>query len=70
MACTEQNVQTKSSSGLTVVLYTLWRLYDQLQNTRTGKCNLFVLYNRNLNGLLKDLGDMEKEKQVRWRDLL
>ena len=30
---------------------------------------LFVLYNTNSNGLLKDLGGMKKEKQVCWRDL-
>ena len=33
------------------------------------KCNLFVLYDKNSNGLLKDLGGMKKEKQVRWCDL-
>ena len=33
------------------------------------KCNVFVLYNKNSNGLLKGFGGMKKEKQVRWRDL-
>ena len=42
---------------------------DLLQYTCTEKCNLFVLYNKNSNGLLKDLGGMKKEKQVCWRDL-
>ena len=40
---------------------------DLLQYTRMGKCNLFVLYNKNSNGFLKDLGVMKKEEQVRWR---
>ena len=43
----------------------------------THTCNLFVLYNKNSNGLLKDFflggggrgGGMKKEKQVCWRDL-
>ena len=38
---------------------------DLLQYT----CNLFVLYNKNSNGLLKDLAGMIKEKKVCWRDL-
>ena len=39
---------------------------DLLHYTHTEKCYLFVLYNRNWNGLLKD----EKRKlQVCWRDL-
>ena len=33
------------------------------------KCYLFVLYNKNSNGLLKDFWDMKKEKQNCWRDL-
>ena len=37
---------------------------DLLQYTRTGKCNLFVLYNKDSNGLLKDFWGMKKEKQV------
>ena len=39
--------------------------WDLLQYTRTEKCNLFVLYNKNPNGLLKilpDVWDMEKDK--------
>ena len=40
---------------------------DLLQYTDTKKCNLFVLYNKNSNGLWKDLGGMTKEKQVCWR---
>ena len=38
---------------------------DLLQYTRMEKCNLFVLYYKNSNGLLKDLGGggMKKEKQ-------
>ena len=51
-----------TSSGGTVVLYTLHDVFcDLLQNTRTEKCNLLVLYNKNLHGLLKDLGH-EKRK--------
>ena len=42
---------------------------DLLQYTHTGKCNIFVLYNKNSNGLLKNFRGMEKEKQVCWRDL-
>ena len=46
---------------------------DLLQYSRSEKCNLFVLYNKNLNGLLKDFGGMkkekQKEKQVCGRDL-
>ena len=59
--------ETKSS-GVTVVLYTLWRLLWSIA-VHTGKCNLFVLYNKNSNGLLKDFGGMKKEKQVCWREL-
>ena len=33
------------------------------------KCYLFVLYNKNSNGLLKDFWGMKNEKQVRWRHL-
>ena len=40
------------SSGVTV---------DLLQYTHTEKCNLFVLYNTNSNGLLKDFRGMKKE---------
>ena len=43
--------------------------WDILQYTRMGKCNLFVLYNKNSNGLLKDFWGMKKEKQIYWRDL-
>ena len=32
-------------------------------------CNLFVLYNKNSNGLSNDFGGMKREKQVCWRDL-
>ena len=43
---------------------------DLLQYTHTEKCYLFVLYNKNSNGLLKDFGGgMRKEKEVRWRDM-
>ena len=31
---------------------------------------IFVLYNKNSNGLLKDLWGMKKEKHVHWRDLM
>ena len=37
---------------------------DLLQYTHTEKCNLFVLYNKNSNGLLKDFWGMKKEKQL------
>ena len=40
---------------------------DILQYTHTQKCYLFVSYNKNSNGLLKDFAGMKKEKQVRWR---
>ena len=33
------------------------------------KCNLFVLYNKNSNGLLKGFRGMKKEKQVCSREL-
>ena len=58
---TSQRVKNKKvqhetkSSGVTVVLYTLWRLL----------CYLFVLYNKNSNGLLKDFWGMKKEKQIK-----
>ena len=35
---------------------------DLLQYTYTEKCYLFVLYNKNSNGLLKDFGGHEKRK--------
>ena len=61
--------QTKSS-GVAVVLYTLWRLLRSItEHTHTEKCYLFVLHNENSNGLLKDFWGIKKEKQVRWRDL-
>ena len=41
-------------------------IYIVLQYTHMEKCNLFVLYNKNSNGL-KDLWGMKKEKQVCWR---
>ena len=53
-------------SGVTVVLYTLWTI---TAHTHTEKFYLFISYNKNSNGLLKDLGGMKKEKQVRWRDM-
>ena len=59
-ACKEKKYETKSS-GVTVVFL---HAVHTVQYTSTGKCNLFVLYNKNSNGLLKDLGGMEKEKQV------
>ena len=37
---------------------------DLLQYTRTEICNLFVLDNKNSNGLLKDFRGMKREKQV------
>ena len=70
---TSQHVKNKKvrhetkSSGVTVVLYTLWHLLWSITvHTHT---NLFALYNKNLNDLLKNLGGMKKEKQVCWRDL-
>ena len=40
-------------------------------STHTEKCNLFVLYNKNSNGLLKDFWGMKKEEKksadVIWR---
>ena len=42
---------------------------DLLQYTDTDKCYLFVLYNKNANGLLEDFLVMKKEKQVCWRDM-
>ena len=42
---------------------------DLSQYTHMEKYNVFVLYNKNSNGLLKDFGGMKKGKQVCWRDL-
>ena len=40
---------------------------DLLQYTRTEKYNLFVLYNKNSNGLLKDLGyEKRKTNPLMW----
>ena len=69
---TSQRVKNKKvrhetkSSGITVVLYiTRCDVFcDLLQYTHTEKCSLFVLYNKNSNGLLKDFWGMKKEKQV------
>ena len=36
---------------------------DLLQYTHTEKCNLFVLYNKNSNGLLKDFGAWKKKNK-------
>ena len=38
-------------------------IYYSKTHTRK-KCNLFVLYNKDSNGLLKRLGGMEKENQI------
>ena len=71
---TSQGVKNKKvrhetkSSDVTVVLHTLWRFLWSI-TVHTGECYLFVLYNKNSNGLLKDLWGMKKEKQVCWRDL-
>ena len=35
---------------------------DLLQYTRTEKCNLFVLFNKNSKGIFKDLGGYENRK--------
>ena len=65
---TSQRVKNKKvrhetkSSGVTVVLYTLWRLLWSITVHTHGKCNLFVSYNRNSNGLLKDFAGMKKRK--------
>ena len=42
---------------------------DLLQYTQTEKCNLFVLYNKNSNSLLKDFGAWKKKNKSR-RDLI
>ena len=53
--------ETKSS-GVTV-LYTLWRLLWSITvHAHTEKYSLFVLYNKNSSGLLKDFGEHEKRK--------
>ena len=52
---------------------TAWAPFcDLLQYTQTHrKCNLFVLYDKNSNGLLKDLGGHEKRKTstLMWSDV-
>ena len=70
---TSQRVKNKKvrhetkSRGVSVVLYTLWRLLWSITvDMHTEKCNLFVLYNKNSNGLLKDFWGMRKEKQASW----
>ena len=67
---------------VTVVLYTLWRLLffksDYSTHTCTGKCYLFVLYNKNSNGFLTILprvwGMWEKDKNswryLKWFDVI
>ena len=59
------------SSGVTVVLSTLWRLQWSITvHTYTEKCNLYVLYNKNSNGLLKNFRACKKENKaadVIWR---
>ena len=65
---TKQNVRHETSRGVTVVLYTLWRLLWSITCTRTEKCRLFVLYNKNLNGLLKDVWGIKKRKTSTLRD--
>ena len=57
------------SSGVTVILYMLWRLLWSITVHTHGKSYLFVLYNKNSSGLLKDFGGMKKEKQVLWRGI-
>ena len=42
---------------------------DLLQYTCTGKCHVFVLYNKISNGVFNNLGGLKEEKQVRWRDM-
>ena len=61
-ACKEQKSTTR-----------YWRcdvFCDLLQYTHTKKCNLFVLYNKNSNGLLNDFGAWKKKNKpadVFWR---
>ena len=73
---TSQRVENKKvqhktkSSGVTVVLYTLWRLLWSITvRTHMEKFNLLVLYNKNSNDLLKYFGGIEKDKfaDVIWR---
>ena len=55
------------SSGVTFLFFTRCDVFcDLLQYTHMEKCNLFILYNKNSNCLLKDFGGMKK---VCWRDL-
>ena len=53
-------VYCNRSQTSSVIYYSAW--------TRAQKCNLFVLYNKNLNVILKDLGG-KIENQVHCRDL-
>ena len=80
--CKEQKVrhETKSSS-MTVVFSSMTAVFSSmtvvfssmtvvlLQHTRTEKCNLLDLYDKNSNGLLKNCGGIKKEKQVRCYNL-
>ena len=61
----EQKKYKTKSSGVTVVLYTLRRLLWSIA-VHTEKCNLFVSYNKNSNGILKYFAGMKKKILLTW----
>ena len=51
---------------MTVIVYILWLLRSIRAHTHGKMLSIFVLYNKNSNGLLKDFVGMRKEKQFCW----
>ena len=65
---TSQRVKKLCKEQKSITLFHYY-YYDLLQYTHSEKCNQFVLYNKNSNGLLKDYEFVKKEKQVCWRGI-
>ena len=65
-----QKVQHRPKSSEWLLFFTSCDIFcDLLQYTHTGKCKLFVLYNKNSNGLFKDIGhEKQKSADVIWRE--
>ena len=65
-----QKVQHRPKSSEWLLFFTSCDIFcDLLQYTHTGKCKLFVLYNKNSNGLFKDIGHEKKTSLLRWSDV-
>ena len=58
----KRKYDTRRSRVRRLLFFTRCNVFcDLLQYTHTEKCYLFVLYNKNSNGLLKDFGGIKKK---------